>query len=172
MGFGKDGKGVIIRESRSQALATLNADIAIFIGTKVAITNDFRMLKAELNITIQGLTAGEGTGLILGLADGDLSTSEIESAILAAGPKDTNDVVTANVAMRPVWFVSLFDENSDATQGTFRGRDGEAPIMHKARWTFSETKSWNWFIFNRSASSLTTGAIVRMTNKVYGVWVR
>ncbi len=37
MGFGKDGKGVIIRESKAQALGGLGAGVPILIGAQLAI---------------------------------------------------------------------------------------------------------------------------------------
>ncbi len=38
------------------------------------------------------------------------------------------------------------------------------------RWTFSRTKSWNFFVYNLGAA-ITTGATVIIKAKSFGVWV-
>ncbi len=95
MGFGKDGKGVIIREGRAQAIGALAAATGFLIATKLATLERFRMLKSEVFASIIGLTGGEGTGLVFGLADGDLTLAEIEEAIELGGPLGPNDIVVA-----------------------------------------------------------------------------
>ncbi len=173
MGFGKDGKGVIIREQRSQALTTLNNATALLIGTKLVTTEDFRMLKAEIQCFVTGLTAGEGTGLMLGLADGDLSTGEIAGVIQAQGPLDPNDIVQTDVAMRPVWLLGALDVDVNELTAAFRGEGNSPMIEAKPRWTFSnQGKAWNWFIWNNSGGNLTTGALASILAKSFGVWVR
>ncbi len=171
MGFGKDGKGVIITESRSQVLTTLGNDVVIFIGTKLAMTDDFRMLKLETRAFIDGITDGEQLGLYYGICDGDLSTGEVSAQLDASGPLDANDIVTGNTAMRPVWILGACRGHS-ATTGIIVG-EGNSPLMTKnPRWTFSATKSWNFFIWNKRGGALTTGATVRQSAKSFGVWVR
>ncbi len=172
MGFGKDHKGVIIREERSQSLLTLADTTALLIGTKLAIADDFRMLKSEVQCSFVGGTAGDTEGLLIGIADGDLTASEISSAITINAPLDANDIVGSNIAER---FNVLFGGlvlGPNLTEGTFRG-EGNSQMMHvKPRWTFGTTKSWNWFIFNNTGSPLTTGASVRILAKSFGVWIR
>ncbi len=172
MGFGKDGKGVIVREQRDQTLLTLAADFAAIIGTKLAIADDFRMLKAEVQVSLVGGTPGDIEGLTLGIADGDLSASEISAAMVADAPLDANDIVGGNVAER---FASIFGAlvtNFDGTQGTFRGESNSPLLVVMPRWTFGTTKSWNWFIYNNTGSALTTGASVSLSSKCFGVWIR
>ncbi len=169
MGFGKDGKGIIITERNSQSLGTLGDDIVIFIGTKVAIAEDFRILKSEVRATLHGHTQGEEVGLYLGLADGDLGVSEVGGALDANGPVDSNDIVQGNVAMRPVWLVGGIN-SIGGLNGNFLGADGGPIIKFNPRWSFGLTKSWNWFIWNASGSALTTGSTVQVSSKNFGVW--
>ncbi len=169
MGFGKDGKGVIIIESRPQALGALGAGGGILIGTKLATLERFRMLKSEMWATITGLTSGEGTGLILGLADGDLTLAEIEGAIETDGPLGPNDITGENIAMRPVWKIGAVDRET-GTEAIFENEHGGHMLIVKPRWTFARTKSWNWFVYNLGAS-LTTGGTVNIRGKHFGVWV-
>ncbi len=172
MGFGKDGKGAIIREQRSQALSTLADATALLIGTKLATTEDFRLLKAEITCIVNGLTATEGNGLMLGLADGDLTVGEIKSVIQAQGPLDPNDIIQSDVAMRPVWLLGALEIDATALQGLMRGEGNTSLIEAKPRWTFSQTKSWNWFIWNQTGGALATGGLAIIVAKSFGVWVR
>ncbi len=172
MGFGKDGKGVIINEDRSQALSTLANQAVILIGTKLGILKDFRMLKAELRAHLRNLTPGDGMGLIIGLADGDLTNSEIAAAILANAPLGPNDIVGTQVAERFNMLLSVAEGDLAETQVLFKNENGGPIIVVKPRWTFATTKSWNWFIFNGGGTALATGATVRITTKCYGVWLR
>ncbi len=97
MGFGKDGKGIIIREARSQALGALAQQGAVIIGTNLGTLERFRIIKEELWAAITGLTTGEGTGLLIGIADGDYSLAEIEAALESSGPAGPNDTVIAEI---------------------------------------------------------------------------
>ncbi len=119
MGFGKDGKGAIIRESRVQLLGALAESSAIFIGTKLAMVDRFRMLKAKMIGTLNGLTAGESNGLLLGLADGSLSLAEVEATFEIEGPLTRFDVQKTDEAERPVWMIGVAEGGSSGTETVF-----------------------------------------------------
>ncbi len=149
MGFGKDGTGVIIGESRAFALATLDADAGAFITTKLNTLERFRMLKSRMVSNVEGLTAADGESLTLWLADGDLSIGEVEAAIEVDGPLGPNDTVPAAVAERAVFYVGAYDVKANQTEGFLRDKEGAGyAAMVKPRWTFGRTKSWNWVIYN------------------------
>ncbi len=176
MGFGKDNKGVILQESRSQALLTLAASAGLLIGTKIATLERFRMLKTEMSAVVSGLTTGEIHGMRLYLIDGDLTLTEAELQIESTGPVGPSDTVAEDVSERPVFLAGTFVENGIATAGATIAlcvdKITNAPVvMLKPRWTFGRTKSWNWMIYNSTGSPLTTGATVRIINKNFGVWV-
>ncbi len=170
MGFGKDGKGVIINEKRSQALGVLNNDTGIIIGTKLATLERFRMLKCEMMAIVKTVTAGEGRGLALYLVDGDYSLTEFDQAIEANGPLGPNDTVQEAVVDR---FTKNLGQTIDSgdTELVFHDSFTNAPLLvTKPRWTFARTKSWNWILYNHGVP-LTTGAIVHIQAKSFGVWV-
>ncbi len=169
MGFGKDGKGVIIKESREQAIGGLAAKAGTILGTKLATLERFRMLRSEMFAAITALTTGEGTGLLIGLADGDFSLPEIEEAIEANGPLGPNDKVTEAIAERPVWLTGAVDRET-GTEAIFENENGGHMLVVKPRWTFARTKSWNFFVYNLGAT-MTTGATVLIRVKSFGVWV-
>ncbi len=174
MGFGKDNKGAIIRENTTIALSTLAANTAIKVdGAALTLVDDFRMMKSLIFSNVTGLTGGEGEGLLLGLANGELSVAEIVECINASGPLNTNDRLRQERAERAVWLIGAYESNNaDATgtEGTFRGDNGGPMIVHKLPWTFANPEGWDFFIIN-TGSTLQTGASVRVTATHYGVWV-
>ncbi len=171
MGFGKDNKGVIIREARSQALGALAAQAGILIGTKLAITDSFRMLKAIGNFTIDGLTTVEGNGLLLYIANGDLSLAEAEAAIELSGPLDRSDRVNGPIAERFVMLVGAIRAGGNQVEQSFvDAHTGTPVIVTKPRWTFGSNDSWNWIVYNNGVA-ITTGATVKLRVQAFGVWV-
>ncbi len=172
IGFGKDGKGAILHEARSQALGALGNDSGILVGTKLALTEDFRMLKAELSAVVTNLTTAEGAGLVLYLVDGDLTLAEAEAQIEANGPLSRHDRVGTEIAERFVKKTACVGQHgAGADDAVFRDMHTNAPIVVvKPRWTFGETTSWNWMVHN-TGTLLTTGATVIIKNQCYGVWI-
>ncbi len=173
MGFGKDGKGQIIQQQLSIALLGL-AGGNVVSGTPLVMTQDFRVLKTEVYASIEGLTAGEGAALLLGIARGSLTDNEIEEGLSAAGPVGPNDTPANERSGRPVWIMGASDirgqQAGNATKVQFSGEHG-LQLVAKPRWTFMRPDGWRYWVFNYDNSALTTGATVRMHVKSYGVWV-
>ncbi len=166
--------GVIIRERRSQSLSTLGSLTAILIGTKLANSVSFRMLKGELYAFVSGLTSGEGDGLIIGLANGNLTPAQIKACIEANGPLNPSDREQQEFAKRAVWLLGSTDAEID-TNGFFdtdMENGAHHKIVVKPRWTFTEGEGWNWFLWNQGPSALTTGATVEIAATNFGVWVQ
>ncbi len=169
MGFGKDGKGVIITEVRQQALGTLGNVTAITIATPLVMAEDFRMIKTEFSALVTALTGGEGNGLMVGIANGELSVTEIAEAIAANGPLNRNDRGRDERVMRFVKLLGAIDEVGQ-TSHAFKNEGGGPMIEETIRWTFSNPEGWQWFIWNHG-TALTTGSSVRLRAKNYGVWL-
>ncbi len=171
MGFGKDGKGVIIVESRTQALLTLANATGILIGTKLDTVERFRMLKAKIICNLRSMTGMEGNRLVLYLADGDLTLAEIEQMIEGNGPLGPNDVVGMERAERPVFPVSAVFDCSGADPIASGSTNNSTMITTlEPRWTFAPTKSWNWVLYNNGIA-LTTAMTATIRIKSFGVWV-
>lgn len=163
MGFGRDGKGVIIREDVDITLGTLAQNTAIKAtsgGLGGAMDEDFRMIKSEFNAAFEMQAAGDE--FYIGIADNELTVAEIAECLAVNGPIAMNDNLGRERAERPVWLLGIFSNNSK--------NQHLLPVEFKLRWTFSNDEGWTWFAFNPAADALTTGAIVNIHAKHYGVW--
>ncbi len=173
MGFGKDGKGVIIIQKQEQALLTLAINTGLIIGTALATLERFRMLKADLFCVLTNVAAGELGGIELYLADGDLTLAEIEEAIEANGPVGPNDTVAEAIAMRAVYRVGAMDRagGTQSLEALHMVNEAGGPLLSvKPRWTFARTKAWNWIAYNNGPAP-TTGTLIKVQVKAFGVWV-
>ncbi len=168
MGFGKDGKGVIIRERDTITLGALNSLAVVKQDNPLVIGDDFRMIKAQILPYLSGATPVENDGpVIIGIADDELSVTEIAECLVAAGPLDRNDNLANERAMRPVFEIAqlpFVDDTSETVQYVL-------PLEKVVRWTFSNPEGWTLFAFNNGGSALTTGGVISLLNKFYGVWV-
>ncbi len=172
MGFGKDGKGVMITENVTVALGALGAGTAIIVPSSVTLGEDFRILRSDIMSLLANLTAGEGTGLLFGICNGELSATEIGQALLVEGPTDRNDAVSNERVGRNVKVLSAGDPNTTLiTSLLFKNDEGGSIIHSKHRWTYSNPEGWNYFVMNISPGPLTTGAVCDINAKHFGVWV-
>ncbi len=165
--------GVIIRERQTIALGGLADDAAIKLS-QLTLSEDFRMLKSEVICVVNNLATLQGTGLVLGIANNELSVAEIAAAILINGPLDRNDRDGHEKAMRNVKLVSSLmepGEDSSNVERMFRNGAGGPITEVKHRWTYSNPEGWCWFIFNGTGAAITTGASVELIATNYGVWV-
>ncbi len=164
MGFGKDGKGVIMYNNDTITLGALASHAAVKQTNPLAIEEDFRVLKMRI---VGGLdsTTGEEGPIVLGIADNELSAAEIAECWNAEGPLDRNDNLKDERAHRPVFILCNLEETAFG--------DGKYvfDVEENIRWTFSNTEGFCIFAFNLDGAALTTGGVVRFLAKFYGVWV-
>jgi len=168
MSFGKDGKGVIIRQLGLITLGALGSQVVIKESTPVPITDDFRMLKNMAFIRLAGATSVEGDGpIVVGICNNDLSVTAIKEALEAAGPLSRNDRDKDEAASRVVFPIVMleFSPQIEADQAVFD------PTEFTKAWTYSKGIGWSWFAYNLGAGALTTGATIRILNTSFGVWV-
>ncbi len=175
MAFGKDGKGAIVKERTALTLAGLAFGSLVMGDSDVLLDMDFRILKSDITAVIRGLTSTEGNGLVLYMAEGDLTQAESEANIELDGPRRLGDQVSEEVASRWVRRVGITLGDSVNTERVFSGKHGGGLLEMTPRWTFRRGRTvgnggWNWGVFN-SGATLTTGAVVDIVATHYGVWV-
>lgn len=165
MGFGKDGKGVIMHERAVITLGALAGATAIKSDAQLSFDEDFRLIKTEYWVSFEGITVTE-IPIVIGIADNELTVAEIAET-LGAAPTDRNDWSTVEESLRPV-----FPMNTVPVSNVASGSVAEGQMLEKTfRWTFSNDEGFTWFAFNDTGAQLTTGGIIRIRAKHYGVWV-
>ncbi len=176
MGFGKDGKGVIVHEKTDITLAALAAQDYVQNDSGVVLDSDFRILKTELTATLTEITSLEGAGLILYMTAGELTAALVEANIELNGPLDPSDQDAEEIASR--WVRRVATSPNDTVNNTERMMQNEyggSILKTNPRWTFRRRRTgieggWNWGVYNDGVT-LTTGATCRILATHYGVWV-
>ncbi len=165
MGFGKDGKGAIIRERIEIDLGALASQTAILATAGgVTLEDDFRIVKTEYHIFTDNFV--NGNAFIIGLADGHLTTSQIGACIAANAPNEQADRPGIELAERPVWLLENILHTS-ALESPYAMAQGEKVF----RWTFNDAEGWEWFAYNPLDGSLGGDSQVIILAKHFGVWV-
>ncbi len=176
MGFGKDGKGAILREKTQITLGALAADDVVLATSALSLDGDFRILKSEIIATARGMTSLEGQGLSLYMTNGDLTAVQIEATLEQNGPQAENDRDRMEIAERWVRRVgALGGPTVNETERIFLNENGGPLLSINPRWTFVRRRTaadggWNWAVYNNGVI-LTTGATVNLLITHYGVWV-
>ncbi len=119
----------------------------------------------ELAWRTAGLTAGEGRGLMLGIADQKLTDAEVEEALEANGPTYPKDSVPAAKADRRVRLLMDVGPKGELVSTTTEVSGYE---KLETRISFTEDGAgWRWFAYNMGVA-LTTGAsiVVQATHNV------
>ncbi len=172
MGFGKDGKGAIIREVATITIGALAAGAAVkHTGGAVLQTTSFRILKTKYFLVMSTAFQGEFDQVLIGMANGALSVTEIAESISSNGPDDRNDRAGMETAERAVFLVAQMREPSAQANGINEAIGDNLALNENFRWTFTPTEGWDWFAFNPLGGAITTGAVVKIFAKHYGVWV-
>ncbi len=173
MGFGKDGKGIMIREDQTITLGALADQAAVLINA-VQLDEDFRILKTEIVATLKGLTQGEGSGLILLLTEGLLTVAQVEGVMELNGPLAPRDTAAMEIASRWVRTCGV-TSHEVSEEANFHSKYDGPMLEVTPRWTFQRRRTateggWNWVVYN-NGKLLTTGATVQIKATHYGVWV-
>ncbi len=176
MGFGKDGKGAILKEKTTITLGALAADSAVKGASGLLLDGDFRILKSDITAVIRAATSLEGQGLILYMINADLSASQAEGNIETNGPQANNDRDRQETAERWVRRVGITSGPTvNETERVFRNEHNSGLLQFNPRWTFKRRRvtgegGWAWLVYN-SGATITTGATVDLLATHYGVWV-
>lgn len=136
--------------------------------TGQAFTNAFRVLKTHVYPFWHGYTDNQGP-LIIGIADGELSATEIEECIESAvdGP---GDHPATERHLRPVWLMGQLQAPPDGPPW-----GPTMPLEAKPRWTFPLGDGANngpaVFAYNGGLVTLTTGGTLRLILTHWGLFL-
>ncbi len=176
MGFGKDGKGAIVKEHTTLTVGALTSLDAVGVDSAVLLDMDFRILRSDITCVLSQVTSLEAQGLILYMAQGSLTTAEAEVNIEQNGPLRLGDKLLEEVADRWVRRVAItIGPTVNETERVMRNKYGGGLLDIEPRWTFRRGRTageggWNWVIYN-AGPTVTTGIIAQIHATHYGVWV-
>ncbi len=147
-------------------LGALAAKDAVDAVSKIDASrlNGFRIMKTEYWIDYGNKTTAEGP-ITVGFAVHH-SEGEVEEAI-EADPQNSADMVLNATAKRPVWPLETIPQS-----GTGSPSDLVPMRSFNPRWSCIEGKNAFWWAYNRDDAALTTGGVVNIFAKHYGVWLR
>ncbi len=163
--FSDNTMAAIVWDEVGITLGTLGSATVTGNDSKIdtARAQGFRVLRTEWFIIMDGLTQDEGP-ILVGLAH-DLGATEIDECI-EADPQRPNDPAVSEKANRPVWPLTYL----------WRDSAGNGQIVDKGviklNWSIQEGTLLKWWAKNTDASALTTGAIVKIRAKHFGVWLK
>ncbi len=176
MGFGKDGKGAIVKEQTNLSLGALAGQDTVLASSSVLLDSDFRILKSEITCVFRGISSLEGQGLILYMTNGILSSTEVEANIEQNGPIRMGEQIEEEIASRWVRRVGItIGPTVNETERVVRNKYGGGLLELNPRWTFRRGRTaseggWNWVVYN-SGVTITTGGSGDLIATHYGVWV-
>ncbi len=167
---------MIIVDTDAITLLNLAANAVVKEDSPLTLGEDYRMIKVEMAAHLLSLGAVDDLPINLYVTDNEMSEAEIAEAIVVGGPLDRNDRVAMERAERPVFLLGTFGSLGavPAVDGDYPllGPKGQQGIIEKVvRWTFSNPEGWAVAAFNASGGILTTGAVVQLQMKFFGVWV-
>lgn len=151
----------LVRTSTAVALTTLaNVTVLTAVVTGAA-DGAYRAMTLTNTWSLKGLTASEGP-ITVGYAHSDYTVTEIKEAIEAGASISIGNKVAQEQANRLVRIVGSFSGLS-----TNEVLEHGEPISTKLNWFIPIGESVSIFAYNDSGATLTTGAIVDVTGKMF-----
>ncbi len=144
-------------------LSTLANGVVVATNLTTFGLTKVRCISADLSWSLNGATALEGP-IVVGLASGDLSVTEIAEKLDAA-PTSRSDRVQMEQGGRPVRSSGRFpvlSSNEVIDNGNMK--------RTKCPWFVDEGIELLVWARNKSGATLTTGAIVRVQGTLYMTW--
>ncbi len=152
------GRGFNLRRVRltpEVALGSLLTDTVIANTMVPAAVSSYRCVTTKGTWTLSALTAGEGP-ITVGISHGDYSVTEIKEALEANSAIDPGDMTEQERANRKVRVIgTMTGANASLNDGR--------PIKTKLNWFIGVGSHINFWAYNESVSTLTTGANIKFT---------
>ncbi len=164
---------IIVDTMGSAALGALVTKTAVAVETthSTGLLQSFLMKKIKVHsAVVTALTSGQGENLLLVLARGDATATEVKAAL--EGSQLERDRVT-QASKRKIIHDAIFaieiDEIID-TRARVRMKDAVS-IGGGGGIPFEDGDGWSWFVYNGDATTLTTGAVINGTISYWGIWL-
>ncbi len=154
----------VINVNENITLATLADGAAISVDSD-PFGREYYLISADLYWMLDGGTSGQGP-IIIGLAHNDYTDVEIAENLNQTGMEDPGDKIAQEQGRRLVRRSGQFANGVDNEVLN----DGRVKRT-KCGWVITDGFSLAFFAQNKSGATLTTGASVKVSGKLYGRWV-
>ncbi len=170
MGFGKDGKGVILHDRVDGIIGALATKDLVDMGGAYndTLLEDFRIIKMDYFFGVkppQAVVLNDGP-ILVGIAGGHITAAGIEASIEALALN--RNALTLEFTHRPVWPLEIImipdADNGSVDRLTYKG-------SVNLRWTFQNPDGWTWWAYNLSNQNLIDGSVIHIFAKIFGVWL-
>ncbi len=154
------------------ALGTLASRTALQLSSQFSttLTRTFLIKKIKYFLLISAITGGEGPFTAF-LARGDASIAEIGAAldeINTVGPEDTTQERTQD----NVWNISQNSQRQFESKANATEAELHVEVSFPKGIPAMENAGVQLVLFNHDGAALTTGAVVKGTVQLYGVWMK
>ncbi len=174
------------RRRRSKGFVAIPFDGDLVIGTLLndaviqasvvgaVFTEDFYCISADLQLTVSGLTAGEGDPSTVGYNHGDYSAAQVAENlnVQLLGPGNKLQQEQSRRLVRRAGALQSLTGLNDSTQlNLVGGGDGGRIIRTKLKFVVQSGQELELWFMNRSGATITTGAQARFSGTLYGRWI-
>ncbi len=154
----------VINVSESLALLTLADDAVLGVDTD-PFGREFYAISADLYWGVRNHTAGEGP-IIVGIAHNDYTDVEVAENLNLTGMEDPGDQIAKEQGRRLVRRAGQF-----AGQTTDEVLNDGKPMRVRIGFVITDGFSLAFWAQNKNGGSLTTGAVLEISGKIYGRWI-
>ena len=162
-------------KGRRQALAVINVDESIVLSTLadnavLGVDSDpfgreFYAISADLYWGLDGLTAGQGP-IVVGCAHNDYTDVEVAENLNTTGMEDPGDMIAKEQGHRLVRRAGQF-----SGVGTNEVLNDGEKLRIRLGFVITDGFSLAFWAQNKSNATLTTGAAINISGKIFGRWV-
>ncbi len=132
-------------------------------------------MSTDLSASVRALTAGQGDPMTIGLAHSAYTDTEILEGVDVT-LTDPDEKIEQERSRRLIRKVGVFHQEGqmDDTFTAMRmmSKYGSVVVRTPLRFTVGNDNALSLWVWNRSGSALTSGAVVEFDGNIYGRWLR
>ncbi len=166
-----DNKYVPIRDNALITVGALGTDTVVGV-LGPAIAQDVFITRADVAVALRNGKSPGGGPFLFGIADANLSDSEIGECLLADGPLHARNNDLDEIARRRVQTLGVLTPQSFASMTTDEVDYQAWYFQHNCKTTYREDgdPGWKWWVLNLSDTAIPTGSTFKIVALMHGRW--
>jgi len=168
---GTEGIQILSHQEVNVSIGTLASRTALVVLSDhaTALKTPFLMKKTRMLIEYLGITAGEASRIIIGMARGTVSVTQIKAALEDNLFDRTKKDQAAKRDVMHETITPVTWESFDGTAALFD--TGMVSLGGGGGIPFDEDIGWQWFAWNMSGGAMTTGSTFHLLGTSWGIWL-